>query len=240
MSNSAYRLHQILKKGMEHGNNEKTKDVWKSILEVDDDFSVFSKICAVQSLIEETVCTFEMHDPENYKEYLAWLPHIENAFNKQDLSGNWQTFRSAVSPSTLSMLFTSASALNGFTGYTKVTNEDLSSLRENTNKLIDEIQKSSLDPDIQLFILRHLYSILKALDDYQIKGSDYLIEKIERATGSTTLKLHKEKIPKENIRSFMSYLIDAATIVGLCNGLSDIAGLENPTELLKLAFNQDT
>ncbi|MEP3351080.1 MAG: hypothetical protein ABJN96_14150 [Marinomonas sp.] len=240
MSNSAYSLHQILKKGMEHGNNEKTKDVWKSILGIDDDFNIFSKICAVQSLIDETVRTFEIHDPENYKEYLAWLPNIENAFNKQDLSGNWQTFRSAVSPSTLSMLFTSASALNGFTGYTKVSNEELSSLHEKTNKLMGEIKQSDLDHDVQLFILNHLYSILNALDDYQIKGPDYLIEKIERATGSTTLKLHKEKIPKKNLKSFMSYIIDAATIVGLCNGLSDFAGLESPTELLKLAFDQET
>lgn len=239
MSNSAYRLYQILKKGMEHGNSEKTKDVWKTVLEIDDDFSVFSKVCAVQGLIEETVCTFETHDPENYKEYLSWLPAIEKAFNQQDLYGNWQSFRSLISPATLSGLFTSASALNGFTGCTQISVEDLSSLRESTNKLIDKISASDLDSDIQLFILDHLYSILRALNDYQIKGPDYLIEKIERAAGSTALKQHKEKIPKNKLDPFMGYLIDAATIVGLCNGLSDFAGLENPTELLQLAFNSE-
>ncbi|SBS32077.1 hypothetical protein MAQ5080_02159 [Marinomonas aquimarina] len=237
MNNPALRLHDILEKGMKHDPRQKTKDVWKSILEVEDDFHLFGKISAVQLLVTEIVCSFERYDPVNYKRYCSWLPQLETAFNQQNLNGDWNTFKSFINQNTLDGISTSALAMSHFSNSKKVSEENLLSLRKHTNCLIEELKSSDLESDIRLFILDHLYSILRALDEYKIKGPEYLIEKIERAAGSAAIKANTQQIPKAKFHSFMNYIANAATIVGLCNSVSDFTGLESPTDIVEITLN---
>jgi hypothetical protein len=123
----------------------------------------------------------------NHALYLDWVPNVEQAFSQMQLAGQWEMFRTPIArdSATLKTLAICADHLSRVAPEPNVPDEDLTKLREQVWNLHDEILAARVDPELQLFLLKHVREIELAIDTYQIQGAPGLSRAVGAAMAET-------------------------------------------------------
>lgn len=226
-NNPALRLHAILIKGMEHPSASKNSDVWMEILGLEHHSQLLGKLGSVMSLVSDITERLKLNDENMYTAYLGWIPSLTSAFSKQDLNGNWATFKNNLPQTTIDQIYVVSKALPNYSNSKDISDEEVKDIYKQARSLLEEIKSSSLPKDLQSFMCKHLNKICLALDEYEIKGSEFLSGTIEEAYGDALLKQltllnqNKSNPIYNNFWKFMGRLATTVTVITGCITIGD-------------------
>jgi hypothetical protein len=107
--------------------------------------------------------------------YLRWLPKIEEAFRANHLAGGFHAFIDKIDETTLLGIEHCAAILSRRDPDPEIKPDELETLRQQVDNLLVETRDAEIDFDIKKFILKHLFAIRNAIDEYQVFGSKSLL-----------------------------------------------------------------
>lgn len=221
--NPAARLLKILKEGRPINSNQSCRDVWHGLLQVNksDSALLMSRLGKLMELPQIIIREIQDNYPNQVSTHEHWSQKVNTAFMQQNLNGKWSEFMQHIDSHTLNYLSMSADLLD-MKAETQVIPEDkLSEIKSKVNELLAEALESEIDPDFKRYIVRYLYKITVAIDEYHISGVQPISESIESAFGHAVLdESYKENLSNTEFGSkvvtVLGFLASAVTVaVGL-------------------------
>lgn len=188
LNNPAARLLALLQKakGDPQLRKQDAMRAWASLLGVTDGnqpliLRRFGGVMELPMQIKERISSLPDIDDALY---LRWLPKIVSAFNASHLGGGFSNFVDAIDETTLYGIELCASTLGKRDPDPVIEPADLEDISKQVDELLTEVRDSAVDAEVRLFILKHLYTLRKAIDEYQLFGAKPLSAVIGEAIGS--------------------------------------------------------
>ena len=193
-SEPAGRLYDILSAARECNENEKSRDVWAKVFEVDpaDTGELLKMLAELIDLVAETKAALGRLEDIDHKVYLRPFKQIEAALSQTNLDANWKPWRNRLDEPTLYGLQFASDKLSRVMGYTEISAEDIVKIHEELDGLTKSVLDSELNEDLKTFLIRNLEGLRQALIAYRIRGVDGLEQEVARNLGS--ILLHKDQI----------------------------------------------
>ena len=187
-NNPAERLHVLLLAAKQNPKLRQQEAIkaWASLLLVPDgnESLILRRLGGVMDLpmqIKEQISSI----PEiEHALYLRWMPKIEGAFRAHHLGGGFAGFLDTIDDTTLFGIEHCASLLARRAPELGIKPEDLESIANEVADLVAQVRDSEIEEDLKLFILKHLYTIRKAIDEYQLFGAKPLSTAMGEAMAS--------------------------------------------------------
>lgn len=183
MGNPANRLLTIIEAGTHHQKTRNCRDVWKALLNANDDALLLSRIGKSMALIrasEEAIKAINGIEPTRY---LGWIPQVNTAFSQQNLNATWSTFIDHINAHTINYLSNTADILEIKSNEPDITNSNLEEITSLIEKTRQEILDSETQENLKIYILQKLREIQVAIDEYGITGKTPIVESVEAAFG---------------------------------------------------------
>ena len=202
LNNPAARLHALLHKAKQNTElrNKPSTESWSMLLNVptDNQALMLKRLGGVMELPSVIKGRIENLAEVNHDLYMRWLPKVEEAFRANHLAGGFHGFIDKIDDTTLLGIEHCAAILSQRDPDPEIKAEELESLRQQVDDLIKEMTDAEIDPDLRKFILKHLFAIRNAIDEYQVFGSKPLVTAFGQAVASTVTE------PQESVKASLS------------------------------------
>ncbi|MFN3769038.1 MAG: hypothetical protein ACK4TD_11750 [Ectopseudomonas guguanensis] len=215
-SNPARRLHTILSAGRERVHTGACKLVWADLLGVDANSpELLRKLARVMMLPDEILKCVEQEFPSRLAIQKHWVSPVKNAFESQNLSGQWQTFNAHIKESVVDFLAMTSDLIEERLAPDDISDEDLERIRAAFNKVLNEVPDSNLPDDVKVALSRAVSRIIIAIDDYRISGSAEMLAAIDMAFGKAVYdEVYREALSMSSVgKSFIEAVNVVAGIV---------------------------
>lgn len=237
----AGRLFDILQEARSKPDQQKVRKVWADVFGVEesDTGTILRMIADLIQLTYKTKSQIEALDDVDHKLYLKPFNKIERLFSSINLEANWQGLKNLIDEPTIYGLQFCSDKLNRNSRITALKNSELDQIKKSLTELSDMISNSSLEPSLQLLLLRNIESLRQALIAYKIKGIDGIETELELSLGSLLLKRDKvkESVAKNNsngvfekyfkILDGLNKTVSTAKKVDQLTGLSKLLGVND-------------
>lgn len=198
-SNPAGRLHKILTLAKRRSDQEKVREVWASILEVENDDVIVTKaVVELYSLSNEIQSLIKMNEQLNHELYLKSFNSINRAFFPLNLASNWNSVKQYLSDEALTRLQFCAEQLSQFYAEDTLSEEDLGQIIEKTELLFNAVYSSSLPHTLRLSLLEEVERLRRSIAMYKIKGAKGLKEALQGTIGSVVANQEELKASSDN------------------------------------------
>jgi hypothetical protein len=180
LNNPAARLHALLskaKKGGEQYRQKPATESWAMLLNVptDNQALMLKRLGGVMELPLNIKTRTENLADVDQDLFLRWLPKVEEAFRANHLAGGFHGFIDKIDDTTLYGIEHCAALLSNRDPEAEITPEELENLKLQVEEMIKEMVDAEMDPDLKKFLLKHLFAIRNAIDEYQVFGSKPLV-----------------------------------------------------------------
>jgi hypothetical protein len=179
LNNPAARLHALLQKAKQNTEFAGTlsTEVWPKLLNVPKEnqplmFKRFGGVMELPLLIKERI---ENLPDINHELQLRWMSKINQAFQANNFSAAFASFIGKIDDSTLLGIEHCADILSRRDPDPEIKPDELESLRQQVDDLINETKNSEIEADLKKFIFKHLFTIRNAIEEYQVFGSKPLV-----------------------------------------------------------------
>ncbi|MPM12451.1 hypothetical protein SDC9_58804 [bioreactor metagenome] len=197
-TNVIERLHELVVK-LKESHSSSTYDTFAEVFNIDRDDNVQLFLCYSNlfRLCDESINAMDKYYPNKP----TLKNHIENtmkALSKikfEDYRG-MTDFKSSLTSDTLTGLETIALITQG-TEKT-IPNDKLDELSKDINSMIDDILKSDMNDSLKSILTDRLIDILRILKNYEIYGSEKVVQSIESSIGAIYLNKSNIKSDSEN------------------------------------------
>lgn len=227
LDNPAARLLSILERGLELPDSKSCRSAWSELLDVDkgDHGTLMGRIGRMMALSTDIIECLENIGDVKIDRYLHWVKPLENAFVKNDLNGPWKNFKSHINIHVINYLSMTSDLLSHRCPEIEVNQSNLDSILDSARKLIDEVRESDLPPEVKEFMIKHLYKVCLAVEEYAIRGSEALSTAIEAAFGYGVLNRESVEMNKTNgtATKFWQTMTNVALIVSISTGAQQLA-----------------
>lgn len=122
-----------------------------------------------------------------------------------------------------------------------ISESKLDSILETARSLIDDVRNSDIPNEIREFMIRHLYKVCLAVEEYTITGAESVSTAVESAFGYGVLHKYSVEISQSNsvAKKFWQGMANIALIVSISTGVQQLA--PTVTELLPdIRFEADS
>lgn len=131
---------------------------------------------------------------------------LNTAFLNLSLQGSWGKFIDPIDQHVIDGLLSISTIMdfhpNDYHLHSEnLSNEQLQSLKDQANKLLEDVVSSDFPEDLKIFIVSHVRKILEAIDDYRISGAMPIIENIEGVFGHVGLRAYQDDSYKGKLLS---------------------------------------
>lgn len=188
MSNPAGRLHQILTTCVSHRElNVPCIEGWRVILQMPDnatELAVMAKIGRVFELPDVVANRLNRYPDLDKALFLQWQPALAETLKAIRFNAAFPEFASRLKEPTLLALKFCSHELERREADVDIAPEELTKLRNEAWSLYEEVSNATLDSQLKGYLLRSIYQIISALDDYAIHGSPDLQTAINAVVGS--------------------------------------------------------
>lgn len=227
LDNPAARLLAILEKGLEHKNEANCREVWCHLLQVKrtDHATLMGRIGKVMALSIDIVESLNTIGDIKVERYLHWVKPIENAFIKNDLNGQWGGFRGQINDHVINYLSMTSDLLSHKRSEPVLPKSSLDSILSSARELIDEVRDSDIPAQVKEFMIKQLYRVCLAVEEYSISGSESVSSAVESAFGYGVLHAEAVELAKTNstARKFWQSMANIALIVSISTGVQQLA-----------------
>jgi len=232
--NPARRLLHILKKVDTISTNENTKRAWFKLLEItnqDDEATLFKQLGKLMTLPNIVLEDVKKYHPSHEKVCVSTIIAINNALYKQDLSGQWKSFRQAIRQETINYLELISTLLDYEYKMNLLEDDKLLDIKKSVDDLIKDVTNSSLDKEFKKIIIKYLKKIIDSIDEYNIMGIEPILEALEVTAGHAILnkefgqKLNESKLSnkfKIIFEKLISLVNSGNTLFQLASNVSNI------------------
>lgn len=228
----AGRLFDILKEAKSKPDNYKVRKVWAEIFSVDekDTGTILRMVADLIQLTYKTKSQIESLDDVDHSLYLKPFTKIERMFSVLNLEANWLSCKNQLDEPTIYGLQFCSDKLNRNTKITALKSTEIELIKKSLTELSDLISASSLEPSLQLLLIRNIESLRQALIAYKIKGIDGIETEIELNLGSLFLNKNKIKESVSNEKSstifkkYFSFLDGLTKTVSTAKSIDQLTG----------------
>jgi hypothetical protein len=176
--NPAQRLITLLTKAKNHNRKATVKDGWAAVfgLERNNTAAIFKAL--VQALVEtdnleRQIRSLEDHDHEILLEY---LPRMRSVFSKMNLEVGWHEVADNLPPEIFYSLKICNERLERLLPEKEITGDDLRSLQDEINELLQRVRASNLKPKIRSVLADLMTAALYSINSYELRGAKGLRE----------------------------------------------------------------
>lgn len=227
LDNPAARLLSILERGNQLPETKSCRDAWCELLDVkkSEHAILMGRIGRVMALSTDIVERLENIGGIKVDRYMHWVKPLENAFIKNNLNGPWKEFRGQINTHVINYLSMTSDLLSHKCPEPIISESNLDTILNTARGLIDDVRKSDLPADIKEFMIRHLYKICLAVEEYIIRGSESVSTVIESAFGYGVLHGESVELAKTNpvAKKFWQSMANIALIVSVSTGVQQLA-----------------
>jgi hypothetical protein len=187
--NPAASLQAILERGALEKHDQPCHVVWTRILDVksNDPGGLFASLGAVMDLPRRTLILVQASFPNQAKTTQLWTGQIESAFMQQSLNGQWGSFAAHISPYCTAHLSLTAELIQTKLGSKLLIDEDLAEALSALSDLISEIDKSSLDGALKVYLTKELAELQHSIRNYKLTGAVPILRHAESMLGHSLL-----------------------------------------------------
>jgi len=180
LNNPASRLHALLsnaKIGGEKYRGKPATEGWAMLLNVPTENQplMLKRLGGVMELPLAIKTRIENLPDVDHKLFLRWLPKVEEAFRANHLAGGFHGFIDKIDETTLYGIEHCAALLSNRDPEAEIASEELEAIRLQVEEMINEMKDAEIDQALKNFLLRHLFAIRNAIDEYQVFGSKPLV-----------------------------------------------------------------
>jgi len=185
VSNPAGRLYQILSKAKNQRDNKKVREVWASVIGIEDnDIDITKGVVELYTLSQEVQRLIKLNEGLNHQLYLSSFSKIDKSFFPLNLESNWNSAKQHLSDEALTRLQFCAEELSKFYTEESLSKKDLEDIIQKTEELFNSLYKSSLPDTLRMSLLEEVERIRNAINMYKIKGAKGLKEALQATIGS--------------------------------------------------------
>jgi hypothetical protein len=188
LNNPAARLLALLRKARSRIDSKNdSATVWARLLKVPkEDGALLLKrlggVMELPALIQERV---QSYDDVTHSLYLKWVPKVEMAFRATRLNGTFGNFNQHIDDATIYGLEHCADLISKRDAEPEITSDDLNCFRQQIESLIEEVKQAEIETNLRKFILKHLFAIRNAIEEYELFGAAPLITAFGETIAST-------------------------------------------------------
>tara|TARA_R100000655_G_scaffold65413_1_gene103872 strand:- start:1145 stop:1915 length:771 start_codon:yes stop_codon:yes gene_type:complete len=227
LDNPAARLLSILERGGQISDGRSCRDAWCELLDVrkGDHAVLMGRIGRVMALSTDIIERLEGIGGIKVDRYMHWVKPLENAFLKNNLNGQWKDFKSQINPHVINYLSMTSDLFSHKCPEPVISESHLDSIINSARSLIDEVRKADLPEDIKEFMIRHLYKVSVAVEEYIIRGAESVSSVIESAFGHGVLHGESVELAKTNsvVKKFWQSMANIAMVVSISTGVQQLA-----------------
>jgi hypothetical protein len=199
LNNPADRLYAVLYRGKAAGDQFRVKpsvECWSILLKAPANNQALmikrlGEIMELPYVIQEQIGNLS---GVNHSLYMRWMPKVQDAFRANHLAGAFNTFIDKIDAEALLGIEHCGELLSQREPEPVFKTEQVISLEKQVKELIDETRKADIDSEIKKFILKHLFAIRNAIEEYEIFGSKPLASAFGQALTSVIAE------PQESIK----------------------------------------
>jgi hypothetical protein len=238
LDNPAARLLRILENGKKNSSSQNNRVAWCALLNVkiEDKALLMGRLGKVMSLSADIIERLNSIDGLNVDRHIHWARPLDNAFSKNNLNASWHEFITYIDVHVINYLSATADLLSHKMVEPTIDKIELEQILQNSKDLIVEIKKSDIPQDIKSNMLKYLYKVCLAIEEYQITGASNISIVTEIAFGHGVLYSDSIDIAKSNntAKKFWQFMGKLALIVSVSAGVQQLS----PT-VLKMLPNID-
>lgn len=199
--NPADRLLAIILEGKKYPGHEGCLGVWQRIFGTSDNSTILTRLGLTADLPRQVVVALREANPNRTPTWNHWFPQIVNAFTRQQLTGQWQTFIGVIDQHSIDGLQSAAGLLEHITPKSLIGTTQLDELKEKLTEVLQEVRDSvDIDAKLKKIILKAVSGIINAIDQYFIEGVDGIAEAVEKAAGAVARNdVARQFIKKEGL-----------------------------------------
>lgn len=227
INNPAARLLNILEKGKELAPDTSCRKAWCSILSVDikDKAILMGRLGHVMALPAEILARLKSIDGIKVDRYTHWHLPIDSAFSRNNLQGKWSEFNNHIDTHVINYLSMTADLLSIKTPDPTIPSASLESILSNSRNLIEEVKASDIPPKTKDFMIKQLYKVCLAVEEYEINGAETISSAVESAFGYGVLNGEAVELAKTNplSKKFWQQMANIALIISISTGVQQLA-----------------
>lgn len=227
LDNPAARLLSILERGNQLPDTKNCREAWSELLDVKkgDNAVLMGRIGRVMALSTDIIEKLENIGDIQVDRYMHWVKPVENAFIKNNLNGQWKDFKGQINSHVINYLSMTSDLISHKSPEPIISESHLSSILDTAKSLIKDVRKSNLPADIKEFMIKHLYKVCLAVEEYIIRGSESVSTVIESAFGYGVLHGNSVELAKTNevAKRFWQSMANIALIVSISTGVQQLA-----------------
>lgn len=227
LDNPAARLLSILERGQQIADSKSCRDAWSELLDVNtgEHAVLMGRIGRVMALSTDIIERLENIGGVKVDRYMHWVKPLENAFIKNNLNGPWKDFKGQLNAHVINYLSMTSDLLSHKCPEPIIKESHLDSILNSARKMIDDVRLSDLPEDIKEFMIKHLYKVCLAVEEYIIRGSESVSSVVESAFGYGVLHGQSVKLVKTNevAKRFWQSMANIAIIVSISTGVLQLA-----------------
>ena len=228
-NNPVRRLQSILRKLKNQNPKVSLIQSWGAVLNVDqkDHILLVQRIASVMTLIPETKKALLYIPEHEITDILQHVNIIAKAFQHMNLKALASNFLDQIPDSDVNSLTTLSKLLDSENPEISLAKDNLDSWLKDINDLYDEVNKSDEDPQLKGFISSKLYSLIEAIEAYQILGAKPIEELTHHIYCSAYQKFPNE-IKSENkpgiLKKLLAILNIISTAINIAQGTMQLSG----------------
>lgn len=227
LDNPAARLLSILERGNQIADSKSCREAWSELLDVNkgDHAVLMGRIGRVMALSTDIIERLENIGGIKVDRYMHWVKPLENAFIKNNLNGQWKEFKGQINVHVINYLSMTSDLLSHKCPEPIISESHLDSIIRSARSMIDDVRKAELPEDIKEFMIRHLYKVCVAVEEYIIRGSESVSAVAESAFGYGVLHGDSVELAKTNevAKKFWQSMANIALIVSISTGVQQLA-----------------
>jgi hypothetical protein len=216
--NPAQRLLTILEKARPL-KNQQIQKIWADVFGIEnmDAPTCYRILGHLNDLVDSVEMRVKQIEGLNHELYLRDLPTIRAILCPDSITRNWHDIKRPLDTGVLTGLEFCANELCNIHHEDDVSEDELAAIKEEFSKIVDQVSKADLDPNLKLILYDLLTSALLAIDQYAILGNDGLKRSIAYTLGVLTLHKKdfidaKEKTIVQHTMQAIKRMCDAVTL----------------------------
>lgn len=234
--NGARRLLDILEKAQEVGHLAPLHG-WATVFGItekegpvvneDEEFEVARRLVQLHQLVIDVEVQLRSIEGLEIELYLEPFPRIRSVIKPSMLnSGQLGSPMKLISSSDITVLKFCATELSKHYAEPVVDEQLLLELRSQIDSLFDEVRASSLPKELKEFLLKHLETVRRAIQEYRIRGVERLKEALEQLAGSVMVNENLLKASKESeaVTKFSRIFYGLVSIVTFASKVTPLIG----------------
>ena len=229
-TNSVKRLLDILRKVLNVSFKGNVLEVWREVFDIprgpeykERIFFLFFELRELVKEAKDDILSLEV----NHKLYLRHFQNIEKFLEIEALyKDRWDEFRKALlTPITIESLEYCLDVLSRHPSENEIGEDDLLWIKEEVDKLTNDVLEKDIEPDLKKVIVSLLESIDLAIIEYKISGIKSFEKLLEQSIGKIILKenLFKNEETKKKFSGLFSIIKKINDLIKFAKSLTELA-----------------